>query len=183
MAREEKSTERDGKRLANWNASSVAVTSFQGRRLPEPGHLAGYATLIEQYRLPVVLPPMLAAIGDRHTKSSTDAWQILTPRHAPLNTLSGHLGGNLHCKVLLRAEQTGCPGLLQSLDFDLAERLRDPFRCAGFGGLEEDLRRRLREHGLGVLPVAFFKLAATLEAEHNGVSILAILGDGGMELG
>jgi hypothetical protein len=34
---------------------------------------------------------MLAAIGDRHTKSSTDTWQILTPRHAPLNTLSGHL--------------------------------------------------------------------------------------------
>jgi hypothetical protein len=34
---------------------------------------------------------MLAAIGDRRTKSSTGAWQILTPRHAPINTLSGHL--------------------------------------------------------------------------------------------
>src|ERR1700679_3844627 len=91
MASEEKSTVVDGKRLANWNTSSVAATIFQGRRLPEPGHLAGYAALIEQYRLSVVLPPILAAIGDRHTKSSTDAWQILTPRHAPLNTLSGHL--------------------------------------------------------------------------------------------
>jgi hypothetical protein len=91
MAREDNSTNADEKRLARWNTSSVAVTSFQGRRLPEPGHLAGYAALIDQYRLLVVLPPMLAAIGDRHTKSSTDVWQILTPRHAPLNTLSGHL--------------------------------------------------------------------------------------------
>jgi len=91
MDSEEKSTDMDGKRLANWSTSSVAVTSFQGRRLPEPGHLAGYAALIEQHRLSVVLPPILAAIGDRHTKSSTDAWQILTPRHAPPNILSGHL--------------------------------------------------------------------------------------------
>jgi hypothetical protein len=91
MAREENSTDAGGNRLASWKASSVAVTNFQGRRLPEPGHLAGYAALIEQYRLSVVLPPILAAIGERHTKSSTDTWQILTPRHAPLNTLSGHL--------------------------------------------------------------------------------------------
>jgi hypothetical protein len=91
MNSEENSTGADEKRLARWNTSSVAVTSFQGRRLPEPGHLAGYVALIEQYRLSVVLPPILAAIGDRHTKSSTDAWQILTPRHAPPNTLSGHL--------------------------------------------------------------------------------------------
>ncbi len=79
------------KRPATWNTSSVAVNSFHGRRLPESGHLAGYAALIERYRLSVVLPPILAAIGERHTKSSTDTWQILTPRHAPLDTLSGHL--------------------------------------------------------------------------------------------
>ena len=91
MNSEENSTGADEKRLARWTTSSVAVTSFQGRRLAEPGHLAGYAALIEQYRLSVVLPPILAAIGDRHTKSSTDAWQILTPRHAPANTLTGHL--------------------------------------------------------------------------------------------
>jgi len=34
---------------------------------------------------------MLAAIAERHIKRSDDTWQILTPRHAPLNALSGHL--------------------------------------------------------------------------------------------
>ena len=95
---EGKSTGMNGKRLANWKTSSVAVPSFQGRRLPEPGHLAGYAALIEQYRLPVVPFPMLAAIGDRYIKCSTDAWQILTPRHVLLNTLSGHLTFALKCE-------------------------------------------------------------------------------------
>jgi len=42
--------------------------------------------------------------------------------------------------------------------------------------------RRLREHGLGVLDIAFFELAAPLKAEHDGISILAILSHGGMEL-
>jgi hypothetical protein len=73
MDREENSTATSEKRPTTWNTSSVAVTIFQGRRLPEPGHLAGYAALIERYRLSVVLPPMLAAIGERHTKSSMDA--------------------------------------------------------------------------------------------------------------
>jgi len=54
MASEKNSTSADEKRLANWNTSSVAFTNFQGRRLPEPGYLAGYAALIEQYCLPVL---------------------------------------------------------------------------------------------------------------------------------
>ena len=91
MNREDKSFGTDEKLFAGWSSSIDAVTNFQGRQLPEPGRLAGYAALIEQYRLSVVLPPVLAAVGDRHIRSSTDAWQILTPRHAPLNTLSGHL--------------------------------------------------------------------------------------------
>ncbi len=36
--------------------------------------------------------------------------------------------------------------------------------------------------GLGVLPVAFFKLAAPLKTYYNGIAVLAIFGDGGMEL-
>ncbi len=91
MDREDNSRNETEDRLAIWKTSSIAVTSFQGRRLPESCHLAGYAALVEQYRLSVVLPPILAAIGERHIRSSIDAWQILTPRHAPLNTLSGHL--------------------------------------------------------------------------------------------
>ncbi len=43
MDREENSTDAGEKRPATWNTSSVAVTSFQGRRLPEPGHLGSVA--------------------------------------------------------------------------------------------------------------------------------------------
>ena len=74
---------------ASSDIGSVAVTSSEttfARILP-----LGRGMRIEKYRLPAILPPMLAAIGERHSKSSTDTWQILTPRHAPLNTLPGHL--------------------------------------------------------------------------------------------
>jgi hypothetical protein len=40
--------------------------------LPEPSRLAGYSALIDQYRLPVVLPPLLAATSERHTQASGD---------------------------------------------------------------------------------------------------------------
>jgi hypothetical protein len=47
MDGEEESTGSDENRVVSWDTSSVAVTSFQSRRLPEPGHLVGYAVLIE----------------------------------------------------------------------------------------------------------------------------------------
>ncbi len=71
--------------------NSKPVNSFQGRPLPEAGRPAGYAALIEKYRLPVPLPKQLAAIAERHVKSSTDDWQILTPRHWPGDAISDHL--------------------------------------------------------------------------------------------
>ena len=67
------------------------VNEFHGRPLPEPGNLAGYAALIAQYRLRVPLPPVLAFTSERHTKGSTDQWLTLTTRHAPEDTLAGHL--------------------------------------------------------------------------------------------
>ncbi|PYY11355.1 MAG: cell filamentation protein Fic, partial [Acidobacteria bacterium] len=37
------------------------------------------------------MPTQLAAIGERHVKTSSGDWQILTPRHQPEDTLAGHL--------------------------------------------------------------------------------------------
>jgi hypothetical protein len=67
------------------------VNEFHGLPLPEPGKLVGYAALLHQFSLRVPLPSQLTLISQRHVKSSTDAWQVLTPRHEPPNTLAGHL--------------------------------------------------------------------------------------------
>jgi hypothetical protein len=70
---------------------SGPVTVFQDRRLPEPGIPAGYAALIQAYGLRVPLPRQLTAIGSHHKILTTEGWRLLTPRHAPEGTLSGHL--------------------------------------------------------------------------------------------
>ncbi|MGV0760806.1 Fic family protein [Tistrella mobilis] len=67
------------------------VTVFRDRRLPAPATPAGYAALIEAYRLNVPLPRRLFAIGIRHRIVEDDAWRLLTPRHAPAGDLTGHL--------------------------------------------------------------------------------------------
>src|SRR5579885_3394532 len=71
--------------------NSRSVTDFRGRSLPEPARPVGYAALIERYPLQLPLPPRLAAVASRHHPASTEAWQLFTPRHAPDDTLSGHL--------------------------------------------------------------------------------------------
>lgn len=73
------------------NRFSGPVTVFQGRRLPEPGVPAGYAALIEAYGLQVPLPRQLHAIGQHHRLVAGEGWRLLTPRHAPPNTLEGQL--------------------------------------------------------------------------------------------
>jgi hypothetical protein len=71
---------------------SQAVSTFQGRALPEPGCiLVGYSALINAYKLEVPQPLILAAIGKQHKKYYTEKWAIFTPRHKPADTLSGHL--------------------------------------------------------------------------------------------
>jgi hypothetical protein len=67
------------------------VTQIRGRPLPEAGFPAGYAALVERYVLATPLPRRLAAIARRHHPRSTDAWLVLTPRHAPRATLGAHL--------------------------------------------------------------------------------------------
>jgi hypothetical protein len=157
-----------------WEAATL------GAAVEPPAALVGHLPFDE-----LGLKPLQPGQGELHWENPILLLDVPAQR-LKARDLGGHderFGGNFHRKVLLRAKQTGCPGLLQSLDFDLAERLQDPFRGAGFGCLEEDFRRRLREHGLGVLAVAFFELAASLEAEDDRVSVLAILGHGSMELG
>jgi hypothetical protein len=61
-------------------------------RLPEPGaSLAGYAALIQQYKLEVPIPERLAAISSKHKKYETDKWSVFTPRYSPENTLASQL--------------------------------------------------------------------------------------------
>ena len=62
------------------------------RPLPEPNaKTVGYAALIQKYELSVPLPIILSAIGEKHTKYETESWQVFTPRHAPDDSLYGHL--------------------------------------------------------------------------------------------
>jgi hypothetical protein len=70
---------------------SGPVTIFHGQRLPEHATPAGYAALIDAFRLQVPLPRALSAIGPRHKEYEQDGWHIYTPRHAPAADLDGHL--------------------------------------------------------------------------------------------
>lgn len=77
--------------MASGEQISLTVRDFRGRGLPEPATVAGYAALIERYHLKIPLPPRLAGIAARHHPESTDAWLLLTPRHAPADTLGAQL--------------------------------------------------------------------------------------------
>ena len=70
----------------------------------------------------------------------------------------------------------------QPLDLNFADRFADPFGSPWLGGSQENLGRRLREHGLGIFPVAGLHLAASLEAKDDRILRFPILGDGRMKL-
>ncbi|MBI1357977.1 MAG: cell filamentation protein Fic [Acidobacteria bacterium] len=70
---------------------SGPVTVFRDLPLPEPATPAGYAALIDAYRLQVPLPRTLFGTGEHHRIRETGGWRLLTPRHAPRATLEGHL--------------------------------------------------------------------------------------------
>ena len=71
---------------------SQSVSVFHDRTLPEQeALLVGYAALVEAYSLAVVLPDRLALISHQHRRYDTEAWAVYTPRHAPGDTLPGHL--------------------------------------------------------------------------------------------
>jgi Fic family protein len=70
---------------------SRTISEFHGRPVPEQVRTAGYAALIDHYGLKLPLPPRLAATAERHRPSSTNEWHLLSPRHAPEDSLLGHL--------------------------------------------------------------------------------------------
>ncbi len=70
---------------------SGPVTVFHEKPLPDRATPAGYAALIDAYKLAVALPRTLSAIGERHKVKEQGGWRILTPRHAPSANLEGHL--------------------------------------------------------------------------------------------
>ena len=62
------------------------------RVLPEENaFLAGYGALADKHSLGIPLPDVLAVISSKHTKYETDGWRVFTPRHAPQESLYGHL--------------------------------------------------------------------------------------------
>ena len=68
------------------------ASTFQDRLVPESGAtLTGYSALIHTHRLQVPLPDRLAVISSKHRRYEKDNWLIFTPRHAPNDTLYGHL--------------------------------------------------------------------------------------------
>ena len=71
--------------------SALSITDFHGRIAPEPVKPVGYAALIDRYGLQLPLPQRLTAIAERHKPTSTSEWQLLSPRHAPEDSLFGHL--------------------------------------------------------------------------------------------
>jgi hypothetical protein len=76
---------------ASENQFSGLVTVFHEERLPEAATPAGYAALIDAYRLEVPVPSTLSAIGTRHRRIEEQGWRIFGPRYAPKATFEGHL--------------------------------------------------------------------------------------------
>jgi Fic family protein len=73
------------------NKYSHEITAFHKRIAPEPGKLAGYSALITTFNLAAPVPDRVALISTKHKRYSTDNWDVYTPRHAPKNSLTGHL--------------------------------------------------------------------------------------------
>ncbi|WP_462324879.1 Fic family protein [Desulfoplanes sp.] len=78
--------------MIQYNHISYLPTVFHGfPALEEGGRLAGYAALIQAHDLRVPLPDYLCAIGTKHRRYDLGRWHVFTPRHAPRETMYGHL--------------------------------------------------------------------------------------------
>src|SRR5262245_5128697 len=77
--------------MADQHRFSGPITVFHDRALPERATPAGYAALIDAFKLQVPLPRTLSAVSEHHRVRTEGGWRILTPRHAPSADLDGHL--------------------------------------------------------------------------------------------
>ncbi|MDT0645893.1 Fic family protein [Zunongwangia sp. F260] len=64
---------------------------FHGRRAPEEGIIVGYAAIINSFELEVPTPDIISLISSKNRKYKTEGWNVLTPKHAPEDTLYKHL--------------------------------------------------------------------------------------------
>src|ERR1700720_2266025 len=79
-------------------------------------------------------------------------------------------------------EPPGINRLFRPLHFYFSNGVRDPFGRARLASMQENLRRWLRQHCFGFMPIPHLKLATALESDYDRVSGLAILGQGIMQL-
>lgn len=70
---------------------SEVVRVFHERITPEEGYLAGYAAVMNAYKLQAPVPDILSLISHKHKQYQKDEWRVFTPRHMPEDTLIGHL--------------------------------------------------------------------------------------------
>lgn len=106
--------------MAHQQLFSGPVMVFQERMLPERATPAGYAALIDAYRLRVPLPRTLSATGERHRVRIEPGWRILTSRHAPPPDLEAHLTfalkyEGLDLAILKRLFDTVVPADIESI--------------------------------------------------------------------
>ena len=71
---------------------SYSISTFhEFPQLSKDMILAGYSSLIIEYKLVVPDPDYLCAISPKHKSYKKGRWNILTTRHKPVSSLSGHL--------------------------------------------------------------------------------------------
>ena len=67
------------------------MTTFRDLQAPEGVQIAGYAWLIQTYRLKVPVPQILAGIWGSNRARVRDGWYLLPNSYAPANTLGGQV--------------------------------------------------------------------------------------------
>jgi hypothetical protein len=70
---------------------SYNASVFHGRTIPEEGSIEGYAAIINAYNLKVPMPEVISLISTKNRKYKIDAWNVLTPKHKPEDSLYGQL--------------------------------------------------------------------------------------------
>ena len=70
---------------------SQEVSVFQGRSIPEPGLIVGYAALIDAFSLAVPMPRQLSLISHRHRKYETEEWRVFPVSSKKEESLYKHL--------------------------------------------------------------------------------------------
>jgi len=70
---------------------SHKASVFHGRTVPEEGSIEGYAAIINAYKLKVPIPDLISLISTKNRKYKTDSWNVLTPKHQPVDSLYNQL--------------------------------------------------------------------------------------------